>query len=621
MPVPVFARTRHRRPQDSVRALNTGRGRQSHFRGLSPVFYAATLSRIPSDLLYLQVAHRGEVIQVFSASGRGGGRVARRAVPIVGCSRCLACLVVRSRTCPRGRWRAGRLRTISDRTARLLAGLVVTAGLADCPRGAPTACSIGDTIYSGGTVNPLDPCEVCRPGVNSLAWSPLIGVDCDGGWSFPDGGDDAGLVDAGDAGPRLPDAGPDAGSTDAGVDAGAGLDAGPSPDGGPCPCCSGDAGVPGPSCVPGPASDLRQRSLPPTSSQDSYFQIVSADFDGDGILDVAGVVSYGRGYGVDVFFGKADGTLSAPPAYYDGSDGNALAAGDVNGDGFPDLVATNWLGPPGGVNVFLNQGDGTFAPPVLYPSSGCISSIGIGDINGDGAPDLVLGEPCGGVDAGSEVLLNDGKGAFGVSVALPQAQGRIGGGIVVVDLNKDGLADIAINGAFQSASALAVLLSQRDGGFELTTFPLVPSGSDAPLGGGIAVLDSRRDGAPDLVTASLAGFQLTVFRNRGDGHFDADAPYSSGGPSLGWIAAGDFNGDCTPDIAGAGFAYEDAGPFGTVVVFSGLPDGGFTPPTTLLREMYEHPSGVALLGPACSARNLGVADLYTHGIIVFGTAR
>jgi hypothetical protein len=117
-----------------------------------------------------------------------------------------------------------------------------------------------------------------------------------------------------------------------------------------------------------------------------------------------------------------------------------------------------------------------------------------------------------------------------------------------------------------------------------------------------------------------------VFRNQGDGRFDADAPLSSGGPSLHWIAAGDFNGDCIPDIASAGFAYEDAGPFGTVtfgtvVVFYGLPDSGFALPTTLLHVMYEHPSGVVTLGPVCSARNLGVSDLYVHGIIVFGTAR
>ena len=65
MPGPVFARTRLCRPQGSVRALNTGRGRHSRFRGHCPTFYAATLSRIPSCLFYSQMTHRGEVIQAF----------------------------------------------------------------------------------------------------------------------------------------------------------------------------------------------------------------------------------------------------------------------------------------------------------------------------------------------------------------------------------------------------------------------------------------------------------------------------------------------------------------------------------------------------------------------------
>ena len=68
MPIPVFARTSQRRPRDSVRALNTGRGRQSQFRGQRPVFYAATLSRIPSNLSYPQIALGGEVIQRVWAS-------------------------------------------------------------------------------------------------------------------------------------------------------------------------------------------------------------------------------------------------------------------------------------------------------------------------------------------------------------------------------------------------------------------------------------------------------------------------------------------------------------------------------------------------------------------------
>ena len=61
--------------------------------------------------------------------------------------------------------------------------------------------------------------------------------------------------------------------------------------------------------------------------------------------------------------------------------GKGAIARDLNGDGKLDLVGCC-------VAVLLGQGDGTFEPPVIYPSGGF--SVAVGDINGDGIPDVII---------------------------------------------------------------------------------------------------------------------------------------------------------------------------------------------------------------------------------------
>ena len=64
-----------------------------------------------------------------------------------------------------------------------------------------------------------------------------------------------------------------------------------------------------------------------------------------------------------------------------------MAIGDVNGDGRPDLVTANY--EPGDVSVLLGNGDGTFRPQARFAAGSGPYSVAIGDVNGDGRPDLV----------------------------------------------------------------------------------------------------------------------------------------------------------------------------------------------------------------------------------------
>ena len=130
--------------------------------------------------------------------------------------------------------------------------------------------------------------------------------------------------------------------------------------------------------------------------------VAVGDFNGDGKLDLAVTDDYS--YTMDVFLGNGDGTFGTTPwtsspntdAYY-----TSVAVGDFNGDGIQDLAVADSNDDV--VDVFLGNGDGTFATPTAAVPAGSEPSwVAVGDFNGDGKPDLVVADNGGGVS----VLLN-----------------------------------------------------------------------------------------------------------------------------------------------------------------------------------------------------------------------
>lgn len=104
---------------------------------------------------------------------------------------------------------------------------------------------------------------------------------------------------------------------------------------------------------------------------------------------------------VDVLLGNGDGTFQPGVAYSTGGfSTSAVAVADVNGDGKPDLLATNecasagvfgYCNGVGIVGVLLGNGDGTFQTAVTYSSGAPIAfALAVADVNGDGKPDLVV---------------------------------------------------------------------------------------------------------------------------------------------------------------------------------------------------------------------------------------
>ena len=278
--------------------------------------------------------------------------------------------------------------------------------------------------------------------------------------------------------------------------------------------------------------------------------LVAADFNRDGKLDLA------EGNSAVVLLGRGDGTFQAPTSY--GVPG-PLAAGDLNGDGKPDLAVER---SNGAVSILLGNGDGTFQPPADFSAAASgFGEVTIADFNGDGRPDLAV---AGSTNGGFAILLGKGDGTFAQSFALAGCgnvcSGAPGYPLGVADLNGDGKLDIITAYGFGFRRG-AVLLGNGDGTFRELPGETFSAGRPFPLIGenpsAIVVADLNGDGKLDAVfgygyppvgSCCSEYRKVSVCLGNGDGSFQPAMAIAVGErPSS--VALGDFNGDGKPDLA------------------------------------------------------------------------
>src|ERR1035441_7406118 len=218
--------------------------------------------------------------------------------------------------------------------------------------------------------------------------------------------------------------------------------------------------------LPSPTFTARQYS-----GAGSPSALAAGDFNGDGIPDLV-VPGCDRTSNIYLLIGNGDGTFKPPKAIDAGKmvcgksgGGSSIAVGDVNRDGKLDVVVTvEPLGSPLGTVVLLTgRGDGTFNAPVfIIPERLQADYVALADVNGDGILDLV-GAVGSGINSGAVIIcLGNGDGTFTLFEEEPIA--GVQSQIAIADFNGDHLPDIAVN---SPTGVISVLLRKPT-----TTFPM-----------------------------------------------------------------------------------------------------------------------------------------------------
>jgi hypothetical protein len=368
-----------------------------------------------------------------------------------------------------------------------------------------------------------------------------------------------------------------------------------------------------PSFSVGPGSGLNTKPV----------SVTSADFNGDGFLDVATANEDSQNL-VSVLLGNGDGTFQPANTINLGRKPAFITSADLNADGFADLVTANTS--DNSISVLLGIGDGTFqASNTIALSTGTgPMAIAVGDLDRDGKSDLaiadngssvvsvLLGDGSGqaftesavtvntyptsialadfngdnhldiatvsGGSRGLNINLNNGNGTFAATTNF--ATGFCPNGVTTGDFNHDGKADVAVACVFPSSDGVSILIGNGDGTF--VTHPNPPggpipyvsynAGNQTP--GYITTADINADGNADLVTANysstgqFANNSISILPGKPDGTFGPARVYH-GGPAPMSVAIGDFNGDGHADVVTA----DSGGSVGTVSMLLGRGDG------------------------------------------------
>lgn len=272
-----------------------------------------------------------------------------------------------------------------------------------------------------------------------------------------------------------------------------------------------------------------------------------ADLDGDGDLDAV-TADYGDGEisTVSVLINQGNGSFAPPVSYSVGEGAVDVKLGDFNGDNRPDLVTANSMtgqnfGTRSYCTVFINNGNGTFSNRRDYDvgfNSYC-KGVEIADFDGDGKLDWAAAAMW---DGNIYVYRGLGNGLFTLRNVVP-ADSPIG--LVAADFNRDGRTDIA----FHTVNDLYVMMNAG------ATFAAPVYYNNWPANvSDLAVGDFNKDGAPDLVSV---GYQTTIFINNGVGVFANKLTNPSLANTTG-IITGDFDGDTWTDFAGANYLENSA---------------------------------------------------------------
>jgi hypothetical protein len=285
-----------------------------------------------------------------------------------------------------------------------------------------------------------------------------------------------------------------------------------------------------------------------STNDDRTGRAVAVDLNRDGKLDL--VVASRDAAAFYVWLGNGNGTFRQfnGTEYYNGTTAGVLvqvAVADFNSDDWPDLVAVG-LGPTNGrglVQLWLNNGDGTFHLGASFIEGSRLSAVATGDLNRDGHADFMV------ADLAGDVVPFYGNGQSGFTRGIPVSTSAPNY-LALADVNGDGRLDALVSN--YSSRQVSIFVASDSSHFR--AMPPVPVGN---VPNEIAVANFVHSGRPGFAVANSADGTVSVFAGNGTGAFSSLGTYvmSAGDPGfsefLPSVVAVDLNGDGRMDLAAA----------------------------------------------------------------------
>jgi hypothetical protein len=283
----------------------------------------------------------------------------------------------------------------------------------------------------------------------------------------------------------------------------------------------------------------------------SVCHVAVGDLDGDGLLDLVADTQSG----VACVFKNTStpGNISFAPYFTitAPADSRYVVIRDIDGDGKPDVIMTGASGSivsicqnisvPGSLDA------SSFAPKVDFASGGYQGlSVAIGDLNGDGKPDVIVGD-----NTALSIFRNTSTpGIIDSNSLAPRLDINHAATIVAIaDIDGDGLPDVVT--ADTQKNTMSVLRNTTVSVTNITVASAVSFTAGTSTSYGVAIGDLNGDGKPDVVTTSPGGNSISVFENQSQIGTVSFGPAANLGTSDGVreVVLADLDGDGRLDIA------------------------------------------------------------------------
>ncbi|SDZ99401.1 FG-GAP repeat domain-containing protein [Microbulbifer marinus] len=283
------------------------------------------------------------------------------------------------------------------------------------------------------------------------------------------------------------------------------------------------------------------------TSADRPQSIAVGDLNGDGLKDVA--VGFDRDR-IEIFLQYTDGTLFSSEIIATPMS-TRIAAADLNGDGLDDIAGIGWGGEAVGVFYQGEQGI-NHEPETHYAPHGGYDDMVLGDINGDGANDIVVMSGQSYAFDNLAVVASDGEGGLQPAVFYDLGDDELTQAVTIGDLNADGLNDVAVTfGGNMPRASLAIFHQDGSG---LLQAPQILSSYEVPQT--IHAADLNQDATDDLLVLHGGWYAIGVYEQEPAGTLADEVlfsvPYASHYNRQG-MDVGDINSDGIPDVVVADY--------------------------------------------------------------------